>query len=316
MDKNGSTPSGRMPPLCGQTLLPKKFQDPCYGSLCLRPYLKPPKRALASSITGDVRTHVIPSELLGDREILVYLPPGYSQRDSWGYPYALLQDGQNIFDAKSAVFGVEWSVDETAELLIVEQQIEPVILVAVYNSPNRIAEYTPFPDPEHGGGQGPVYKAFLTQELIPFLEKNYSVSRLAEHRAVIGSSLGGLASLYLSWTAPDVFGCAGVLSPALWWGRRSFITSMAGDEVPVRRPHIWLDAGTHESAIDSNNNGVPDLIDDLRTLRAILHYHGYRENEDLIYREIEGATHDEASWSQRVADVLKYFFPKKVIYKS
>jgi enterochelin esterase-like enzyme len=279
------------------------------GSLHFRPYVLPEDRRVQGSLTGDIRRHKVPSSILGgEREILVYLPPGYSEADTWRYPLALLQDGQNIFDSESAVFGVEWGVDETAERLIAHQKMAPTILVAIYNSPNRIAEYTPFPDPDHGGGAAPLYKQFLLHELLPFVEERYTVSRLPEERAVIGSSLGGLVSLYLGWTS-DAFGKIGALSPSLWWGRRCFLTGMAGGPEPTVRPQIWLDAGTHEVDSDVNGNGVPDLIDDLRTLRAILLAQGYQEDEDLIYREFQGARHDEASWSQRVDELLAYFFP-------
>jgi len=283
----------------------------CDGSLCLRPYLPPDSQGRVGHLTGDIRRHTIPSKLVGNREILVYLPPGYSEKDNYSYPFALLQDGQNIFDAESAVFGVEWGVDEAAEQLITEQKMQPAILVAVYNSPRRIAEYTPFPDPEHNGGEAPLYRAFLISELIPFLEETYRVSRIREERVVIGSSLGGLLSLYLGWTRSDIFGGAAALSPSLWWGRRGFITALGGNDPPELPPKIWLDAGTEESDLDGNDNGISDLIDDLRTLRAVLHYHGYSEEQNLIYREIEGGTHTESSWSKRVGEVLTYFFPKQ-----
>jgi predicted alpha/beta superfamily hydrolase len=223
----------------------------------------------------------------------------------------LLQDGQNIFDAQRAVFGVEWGVDETAEQLIANQVMRPIILVAIYNSPRRIDEYTPFPDPVHGGGEAYLYRSFITDELLPFLASQYRVSQIREERAVIGSSLGGLVSLYLGWSQPETFGWVGALSPSLWWGHRGFITAIAGGEAPRDRPNIWLDAGSRESDLDANCNGVPDLIDDLRTLRAVPLHQGYREGEDLLYREVEGGTHDETSWSRRVGDVLTYFFPNK-----
>lgn len=281
----------------------------CCGGLALRPYIPKELRREKGTLTGDIRRHTVPSQILGEREILVYLPPGYSPADNWRYPLALLQDGQNIFDAQSSVFGVEWGVDEAAERLIADQKMKPTVLVAVYNSDNRIAEYTPFPDPEHGGGEAPLYRAFIVEELLPFLEKEYSLTTQAEERAIIGSSLGGLVSLYLGWEGQRIFGKIGALSPSLWWARRSFLTGMAGDPTPKYRPQIWLDAGTLESDTDLNGNGVPDLIDDLRTLRAILLYHGYVEGEDLLYREVEGAHHDEDAWSKRIDQVLTFFFP-------
>jgi len=260
-------------------------------------------------LTGDIRHMVVNSRYLGDRDIVVYLPPGYSANDNWRYPFALLQDGQNIFDTQTAVFGVEWRVDETTERLIVDQKICPVILVAIYNSPDRINEYTPFADPDHGGGGAELYNAFLVDELIPFLDHHFSISRRPEDRAVIGSSLGGLLALFLGWYSDFAFGKIAALSPSLWWGRRCFLTGMGGGPTPKNKPKIWLDGGTDEVDSDVNDNGIPDLIDDLRTLRAVLFAHGYVLGEDLMYREVEGGTHDEESWSERVEDILTYFFP-------
>ncbi len=290
--------------------MPEERYLPCYGSLCLRPYLPGPPKPGPGTLTGDIRQHTVQSKVIGERTIMVYLPPGYSDKDPFDYPLALLQDGQNIFDVRTSVFGVEWGVDETAERLIVEQKIEPVILVAVYNSPRRVEEYTPFPDPEHGGGEAELYRAFLLQELLPFLESHYTLSRIPSQRAIIGSSLGGLLAMYMGWSSSDTFGLVGAMSPSLWWSRRAFITGMAGDPPPKVRPLIWLDAGTKETDSDINGNGVPDLIDDLRTMKAVLLYHGYQLDQDLHYYEIEGATHDENSWSQRVEDMLTTFFPR------
>lgn len=285
----------------------KNRATPAYGCLPLRPYLRGARKPNA----GDLHQHEVSSRILGSREVVVYLPPGYSEKDSFAYPLALLQDGQNIFDPRTAVFGVDWGVDETAERLIAEQQIRPVILVAVYNSRDRIIEYTPFADPEHGGGGAALYEEFLIEELLPFLQSRYSLSHRAEDRAVIGSSLGGLLALHLGWSHPKLFGAVGSLSPSLWWGRRGMISGFAGAAPPSPRPMIWIDGGTLENEEDANDNGVPDLIDDLRTMRAVLLSHGYELEKDLMYREVEGQRHDEKAWSLRVGDVLKALFPTR-----
>jgi enterochelin esterase-like enzyme len=284
---------------------------PCYGSFALRPYLKHEHTSACGSLTGNIEHHVLDSEIVGERDLVVYLPPGYSEHDNFSYPFALLQDGQNIFDTSTSVFGVEWGADEAAEQLIVEQKMEPVILVAIYNSEHRIGEYTPFPDSQHGGGQASRYRAFLIHEVIPFLESRYTISKRSSDRAIIGSSLGGLLALYLGWTESETFGLVGALSPSLWWGKRGLITGIAGNPPPRFPPKIWLDAGTEESMVDDNQNGVPDLIDDMRTLRAVLCYHGFKEGQNLHYREVEGATHDEKSWSERIGRVFTEFFPKE-----
>ena len=284
----------------------KKRSLPAYGCLPLRPYLLGERQG-----KGDLKLHEVESAIVGSREVVVYLPPGYSEKDNFNYPLALLQDGQNIFDPSTAVFGVDWGVDQTAERLIAEQKISPVILVAVYNSPDRVIEYTPFADPEHGGGGANMYAEFLIKELLPFLQSRYCLSHRPEDRAVIGSSLGGLLALHLGWTHPRVFGLVGSLSPSLWWARRGFITAVAAGDPPSPRPRIWIDGGTLETEADDNDNGIPDLIDDLRTMRAVLLSQGYELEKDLLYREIVGQTHDETAWSLRVGDVLSALFPKR-----
>lgn len=281
----------------------------CYGSLCLYPP-DPARTSSGGTRTGDIRSHQVSSRAL-DREmdILVYLPPGYSDYDSWNYPVLYLHDGQNVFDEDTAVFGVEWGIDEAAEQLIIERKIPGIIMVAVLNTPERIANYTPFPDSEHGGGRGPAYRKFLIEELKPFVDSNYHTNRHGGQTAVAGSSLGGLSALYLSLTRPDVFGRAAALSPSLWWGGRGLITRIAGDigqPVPER---LWVDMGTDESSEDLNQNGVPDVIDDARALKAVLLARGFRLQESLFYEEIEGGTHDEAAWAARIEKVLMTLFP-------
>ena len=280
----------------------------CYGSLVLTPPKRP--KPGAPTYSGNIRQLTFDSEVLEDRlDILVYLPPGYSSQDSWQYPILYLHDGQNVFDENTAVFGVEWGVDEAAERLIHGRQMRGIIIVAVANTPDRIELYTPFPDPKHGGGEGPRYLDFMVNELKPWIDKQFSTTDRAEHTAVAGSSLGGLSALYLAWSRPDVFGIAAGISPSLWWGGRGFITAVAGDEKAKMPARIWLDMGTEESSADLNRNGVPDVIDDVRALRAILLSKGYILGESLFYREVEGGTHDEAAWADRIDDVLKALFP-------
>jgi len=281
------------------------------GKLLLCPH--PRNRKSGHSLTGDVRSHKFRSQILKEEfEVWIYLPPGFVESDPWRYPTLYLHDGQNVFDQKTSAFGVEWGVDESAECLILEGKMEPIIMVAVSNTPKRIADYTPFPDHQLGGGNGKIYARFLIDELRPWLQSLYPIHRDPDRTAVAGSSLGGLSSLYLGWTHPEVFGMVAALSPSLWWGERKMLTRIGGDTPGARRPRkIWVDMGTEESVEDDNENLVPDVIDDLRTLRAVLLTHGYRLGEDLFYREIPGGKHDEAAWASRIGDVLTTLFPPK-----
>lgn len=253
-------------------------------------------------VTGDVRIHHgIRSQALGNqRNVRVYLPPGYEQNPDQRYPVLYVHDGQNVFDSATAAFGVEWGLDETAEHLIRSGQLPPMIIVAADNTPDRLAEYSPIPDPGHGGGKAEAYGRFLVDELKPFVDRQYRTKGDRENTGVMGSSMGGLVSLYLGFKHPSTFGLVGALSPSLWWADRQASRELVTSDGPDR---IWLDAGTREGR-DANGNGVSDVIDDTRALGHRLAEAGWIADNDLFYREVQDGTHTEASWAERAGDVL------------
>src|SRR2546429_2696171 len=131
------------------------------------------------TFTGNIKRHRgFPSRVLGNRrDVLVYLPPDYSRFSRKRYPVLYLHDGQNVFDAATAFAGVEWGVDETAQRLIKQKQIEPIIIVAIANlGEERIHEYAPTPGvitsrdrpKKRSRGMAGLYGRFLTEELKPF----------------------------------------------------------------------------------------------------------------------------------------------------
>jgi predicted alpha/beta superfamily hydrolase len=115
--------------------------SPTPGAAQVVPHTQP------HTLTGEFRTHAkFHSKFLTtDRDVLVYLPPGYASEGQRRYPVLYLHDGQNLFDgATSFVPGQEWRVDETAQALILARAVEPVIIVGVYNTGReRVGEYTP-----------------------------------------------------------------------------------------------------------------------------------------------------------------------------
>jgi predicted alpha/beta superfamily hydrolase len=94
-----------------------------------------------SSITGQVEIfRDFESDSLVSRDLYIYLPPGYEESEQ-RYPVLYMHDGQALFD--ESVIGQEWKVDEAAEELIRSGKIEPIIIVGMSNTQNRIDEYTP-----------------------------------------------------------------------------------------------------------------------------------------------------------------------------
>ena len=240
------------------------------------------------------------------RDLIVYLPPDYAASPA-RYPVLYLQDGQNLFDPSTAFAGIHWRADEIADDCIRRGLAEPLIVVGVYHAgPRRISEYTPTRDSRlRRGGKGENYASMLAREIKPFIDREYRTRRDAASTGVGGSSLGGLVALTTGLRYPGVFGKLAVMSPSVWWDARAvlkIVESWRGRP----RPRIWLDAGTAEG------NSARQVIDDLRLLRASLESKGWRDGEDLCYREFEGAGHNEAAWAARFGCVLEYLFPPLV----
>jgi predicted alpha/beta superfamily hydrolase len=213
------------------------------------------------------------------RRLWVYLPPSYEDTDRT-YPVLFAQDGQNLFDDDTSYAG-EWRFDETMEELA-REGIEAIVVGIANSGEARMTEYSPFV----GGGEG--YLDFLVDRVRPLVAGSFRIATEPERTGVIGSSAGGTISLYAIVERPDVFGLAGVLSPALWWLGERMFEHVASRDV---RGRIYLDCGGHE-------RGAADMermADLLRTTPAELH----------VVLDPDGA-HDEGAWARRLPGALRY----------
>lgn len=237
------------------------------------------------------------SRYLGNRrDIIIYTPPGYDRAIRRRYPVFYLQDGQNLFDpATSFIRGQPWYVRETADYLIRTLQIEPLIIVGIYNTgETRIDEYTPTVDLNRKrGGKSDLYAAMLIREIKPFIDREYRTRRGPENTGVGGSSLGGILALDFGLRFPHIFGKLAVMSPALWWDNELPIRQARALTAPIPL-RIWLDMGTAEG------EGLIRMARDLRDALA--------PKTCLHYEEAAGAGHTESAWAARVAPMLRFLF--------
>lgn len=260
-------------------------------------------RELGSDVTGIVWRHadVSSRHLAATRDVWVYLPPGYDPLAPERYPVLYLHDGNNLFSAATAFLGREWQADETAEWLITAGWLPPLILVGVGNTVNRLDEYTWVPSGGCGGG-GERYMSFLREELMPFIDGVYATRGGREATGTLGSSLGGLAALYLGAYAGDTFGLVGAMSPSLWWAGGRALSDLAAIRSDLR---LWLDMGDREGdATDEWETNVGYA----RALAATLARRGYQEGRTAVYHEVVGGTHDEAAWGERLAAALMFLW--------
>ena len=238
------------------------------------------------------------------RNVLVYLPPEYGANPARRYPVLYMHDGQNLINPEDAFGGVAWGVDETAQRLILTGEIEPLIIVGIYNSgAKRIDEYTPVKSTagrmKGHGGKADFYGRMIIEELKPFIDREYLTRPEREFTGIGGSSLGGLVSFHLGLKRPDVFSRVAVMSPAVWWANNQIIreTAKIGERLPLR---IWLDIGKREGS---------RIKHQVRALKEILLANGWKNGLDFAYLEIPEARHEEAAWAARFDRVLQFLFP-------
>ncbi len=154
-------------------------------------------------------------QLNRERRIWVYLPPDY-KNSSKRYPVLYVHDAQNVFD-RSTSFSGEWNVDETLNGLF-DNGDDGIIVVGIENGGiHRIDEYAPFENPEYGGGEGAQYMSFIINTLKPQMDETYRTLPQREHTGIMGSSMGGLISLYGAIEYQQIFSKAAVFSPSLWF---------------------------------------------------------------------------------------------------
>jgi predicted alpha/beta superfamily hydrolase len=234
-------------------------------------------------------------------DLIVYLPPMYEAEGGRRFPVLYMQDGQNLFDPETSfIKGNYWRLGETADALAAAGEIEPLIIVGIYNSGlKRIDEYTPVEDKRLGGGHADAYGHMVVQELKPFIDAQYRTLPGVENCGLGGSSLGGLVTLYLGLQYPSVFSRLAVMSPSVWWRNRTILRTVA---TLGKKPElsIWLDIGTKEST-----RAVPEA----RLLRDGLLKKGWQLGENLAYCEAEGAEHTESAWAERAGPMLRFLFP-------
>jgi predicted alpha/beta superfamily hydrolase len=261
-----------------------------------------PELAIAAAEGRYIRVRDWESRFLpSPRDLFIYLPKAYFSQPERRFPVFVLNDGQNLIDGNlSYVKGSTWDIGTTADAEIAAGHVEPLVLVGVANTGSqRIAEYTPTPDRRLGGGKGPLYARLLVDELLPMLRDEFRILPNPEGVGLAGSSLGGLISLSIGLRYPNTFSRIGVLSPSIWWDNRTILRDVRSlhGQLPLR---IWLDIGTGEGL---------QHVRDTDLMAKLLVAKGWQEGEDLMYRRIPLAQHNEAAWADRFGQVLRFLFP-------
>ncbi len=273
------------------------------------PTWKPYPLTADSTVVGNLQVYrkLASSQLGNQRDLFVYLPPSYKTGGTRRYPVLYMHDGQNLFDVATSYAG-EWQVDETLETLAAES-LEAIVVGVPNTGVERMHEYSPYRDARHGGGKGDIYLRFLLETVKPLVDRSFRTEPGRATTGIMGSSMGGLISLYAFFAYPEHFGFVGALSPSLWFARGR-IMGMIKRSPPILGT-IYLDYGTAEGArTPTDLPWIRTLLSRSTTLDgelyALLLAKGYRPERDVRYVEDRDADHSESSWARRLPDALRF----------
>lgn len=236
------------------------------------------------------------TEIVGDREIMIYLPPTY--KDGGSFPVVYIQDGSYLVQKCMNLL----------EHLFITKELPELIFVCIVPR-NRNDEYTPWPAkallssyPDFGG-KGTEYLSFVAHTLKPHIDLVYRTKIEAGHTGIIGGSFGGMISLYAAYLFPEVFGRIGSLSASLWFeGLLDFIRD---NQVPSDKQRMYMYVGSVEGMYKQNiqANMVPNTYQAYEFLIA----NGFPEQQIKFVVE-EGGTHDELFFIKHFPEAMKWLF--------
>jgi predicted alpha/beta superfamily hydrolase len=267
------------------------------------------------NILGALERHEkFKSRFITPRPVDVWYPPGYFENTPGCYPVIYMHDGQNLFDSTMAFGGAGWEIDKTISRLMDAQKICGAIVAGIWNTDMRWREYMPqkpykslegrhenFINTYGGEPVSDAYLRFIVEELKPFIDSNYRTLPDQPNTFVMGSSMGGLVSLYAISEYPEIFGGAGCLSTNWPAGENELVDEMAKNLPDPQTHKLYFDYGTE--GLDALYGPYQKQMDEY------LRRAGYMENQNWMTLRFADADHSENAWRERVEIPLSFLLP-------
>jgi predicted alpha/beta superfamily hydrolase len=258
-------------------------------------WLEGTRRKLYGKITGTVKYHPqMAGKGIPSRDIIVWLPPDYGVNKNIKYPVLYMQDGQNLFDPLTSSFGVDWQADETCDSLIRNMIIDPLIVVGIYNTKERMTEYVP-------GTAGTAYMNFVVNVVKPFIDRNYLTLSGKKNTFVGGSSAGGTIAFLIAWNNPSIFSKVLCMSPAFKIQNIDVVKNVSEYSGKKKKLVFYIDNGG-KGLEERLQPGIDEMI-------KALENKGYLKNKDFFWIKSPDAEHNEAAWAKRLKGALKLILP-------
>ena len=285
-------------------------------------FMRPPKNSIPTVARGTLeRFPQFTSQYVPSRDVVVWLPEGYQTGDSCDVLY--MHDGNMLFDATTTWNRREWQVDEVTDSLIQAGLIRPCIVVGIYNTDDRLTEYFPAKTWQHVAEAdrkdadlkkltADAYLQFIVEELKPFIDQRYKPLTTREHTFMMGSSMGGLISLYALCEYPQVFGGVACLSSHLsmahlpngvdgepWaTGFRNYVGQHL---LEANGSLIYMDHGTE--GFDADYGQYQEQLD------SVIRAKGW-DAQHYMSLVFDGDDHNETCWGKRLNQPLQFLLSK------
>ena len=257
----------------------------------------PPVRKSTRSSSVTVIPAFDAPQLGGSRRVWVYLPPDYAM-SSKRYPVLYMHDGQNVFDDATSFAG-EWGVDEALDSLHAAGDRGVIVIAVDHGGQQRMQEYSPWPT-RFGEGKGKAYIEFVATTLKPWADRTYRTLPDRAHTGILGSSMGGLISLYAALEHPDIFGRAGIFSPSLWIAPA--IYDMAARTSFPAGARIYIVSGGQEGAdADVSRRNQERMV-------ATLVERGLERGSNVAASIVPTGRHTESFWRHEFPAAYQWLF--------
>ena len=274
-----------------------------------------------------LRVDSFASEFIGKRTVDIWLPGDYDSTKRYAVLY--MYDGQMLFDSLATWNKQEWGVDEWVQRLTATDSIRDCIVVGLFNGASeRHSEY--FPQRPWEGLDSAVresllnigvaegtplfplgvvsdnYLKFVVKEVKPWVDAHFSTLPDKANTVLMGSSMGGLMSMYALCEYPDVFGAVACLSTH-WPG--TFATEnnpIPGAFLHYLDTHL-VDTSAHNRIYFDYGTATLDAMYEPFQLKAdsIMRAHAYGVQQWVTYK-FEGQNHSEQAWNSRLGLPLQF----------
>ncbi|MEZ4967989.1 MAG: alpha/beta hydrolase-fold protein [Saprospiraceae bacterium] len=239
-------------------------------------------------------------QLNRERRIWLYLPPDY-QTTSKKYPVLYMHDAQNLFDVATSFSG-EWEVDESLNQLFQEGDYGCIVVGIDNGRASRLDEYSPWFNSDYNeGGEGAAYVEFIANTLKPHIDSLYRTLPDRLTTGIMGSSMGGLISMYALSERQDVFSKAGIFSPAFWFAGNNPANHVATHPKQGDVRVYFLAGG------DEPNYVEQDMLEVANAMTTA----GFSMSEKLVYVPSDGQ-HAEWFWAREFPDAYEWLFQNAV----